>query len=189
VISFSSPFCSSMLKHVLTDLVEIRRLGTSQETENQDFRRYLSAHHHPVEPFQILATEIQRQVDCTACANCCRYSTVIVGQSEIETIARHLRYETEQVRRQYTIADPEGLATRVLKSTPQGCIFLDGNLCTIYEARPKACRDFPHIALGTRSLGGRFSSLCRWYSLCPIIYNALESYKRLVGYRRSVHGA
>src|SRR4051794_30843307 len=56
-------------KHVLTDLVEIRRLGTSKEAENQDFRRYLSAHHHPVEPFQILATEIQRQVDCTACAN------------------------------------------------------------------------------------------------------------------------
>jgi len=68
----------------------------------------------------------------------------------IEAIALHLGYKTEHVRRQYTLADPQGLATTVLKSTPQGCIFLDGNLCTIYDARPKACHDFPHIALGTR---------------------------------------
>jgi Fe-S-cluster containining protein len=174
---------------VVTDLVEIRRLGASKEAENRDFRRYLSAHHHRVEPFQILAAEIQQQIDCTVCANCCRYATVTVDQSEIETIARHLGYETELVVRQYTTADSDALTTRVLKSTPEGCIFLDGNLCTIYEARPKACRDFPHVAPGTRSLGGRFSSLCRWAPLCPIIYNALESYKHLVGYHPKVHAA
>jgi Fe-S-cluster containining protein len=174
---------------VLTDLVEIRRLGTSKEPENQDFRRYLSAHHHRIEPFQILAAEIQKQIDCTACANCCRCSTVTVDYLEIETIARHLQCDVQHVMRQYTIADPDSLTTRVLKNTPQGCVFLDGNLCTIYESRPKACRDFPHVALSTRSLGARFSSLCRWASSCPIIYNALESYKHLVGYRPSARAA
>jgi Fe-S-cluster containining protein len=64
-----------------------------------------------------------------------------------------------------------------------GCIFLDGNLCMIYEARPKTCRDFPHVAVGTHSLGGRPSSLRRWAALCPIIFNALESYKHLTGFR------
>jgi Fe-S-cluster containining protein len=52
----------------------------------------------------------------------------------------------------------------------------------IYEARPKTCRNFPHVAVGTPSLGGRPSSLARWAALCPIIYNALESYKHLTGY-------
>jgi Fe-S-cluster containining protein len=176
-------------ERVITDLVEIRRLGAAKEPENRDFRRYLSAHHHRIEPFQILAAEIQQQIDCTACANCCRCSTVTVNHRDIETIARHLGYEPEHIVRQYTGADPGSFTTRTLKSTPQGCIFLDGNLCTIYDARPQACRDFPHVSLSTRSLGARFSSLCRWGSSCPIIYNALESYKHLVGYRASARAA
>jgi hypothetical protein len=167
---------------VVTDLAEIRRLGTSRSRENQDFRRYLAAHHQPIEPFQILAGETARQIDCTACANCCRYSVVSVTRAEIETIARSLDLPADEVTRIYTSPDPDAPAMRVLKSTPGGCIFLRGNLCTVYAARPNACRDFPHITLGTHSLGGRISSLCRWASLCPIIYNALESYKHLVGY-------
>jgi Fe-S-cluster containining protein len=112
---------------------------------------------------------------------------VSVDRSDIEAIAHHLGYKTEHIAQQYTMADPDTPAKRVLQSLPEGCVFLDGNLCTIYEARPKACREFPHVALGHRSLGGRLSSLCRWASLCPIIYNALESYKHIVGYRRSHH--
>jgi len=50
------------------------------------------------------------------------------------------------------------------------------------EARPKTCRDFPHVAIGTHSLGSRPSSHGRWAALCPIIFNALESYKHLTGY-------
>jgi Fe-S-cluster containining protein len=61
-------------------------------------------------------------------------------------------------------------------------VFLDGNLCLIYDARPKACRNFPHLGLAMRTLGGRLSSICRWASLCPIVYNALERYKHVVGY-------
>jgi len=167
---------------VVTDLVEIRRLGASRSGENLEFRRYLAAHHHPIEPFQILAGEIARQIDCTSCANCCRYSVVTVTRAEIETIARSLDLSPDEVTRTYTAPDPDAPAMRILKSTADGCIFLRGNLCTVYRARPKACRDFPHVAVGTHSLGGRISSLCRWASLCPIVYNALEGYKRVVGY-------
>jgi len=167
---------------VVTDLVEIRRLGESKSSENLNFRRYLTAHHVPLEPFQELATEIQHHIDCTACANCCRHSIVTVGQSEIEAIASHLRIQPEEVIRQYTTADPDSHTTRQLQSTEDGCIFLDGNLCTIYEARPKACRDFPHVTPGSHSLGSRISSICRWASLCPIVYNALEGFKHAVGF-------
>ena len=172
--------------HVVTDLVEIRRLGESKKAENLDFRRYITAHHHRVDQLQVLAEEIQQQIDCTACANCCRYSVVTVNRSEIENIALYLQMEPEEVNRQYMAPDPDARTTRVVRSTKDGCIFLDGNLCTIYEARPKACRDFPYVAHGNRSLGGRVSSLCKWASLCPIIYNALEGYKRLIGYHSPI---
>ena len=167
---------------MVTDLAELFRLGTAKAAENVAFRRYLSAHHYPDKPFQILAAEVQRQVDCTACANCCRYSVVTIDKPEIERIASYLGTTPAEATRLYTIADPEAPALRTLASSPDGCVFLDGNLCMIYEARPKACRDFPHVAAVTHSLGGRPSSHARWAALCPIIYHALESYKHQVGY-------
>jgi Fe-S-cluster containining protein len=170
---------------VVTDLAEVFRLGTAKAEENLDFRRYLSAKHYADKPFQILASEVQKQVDCTACANCCRHSVVPVSEGEIQTIAEHLGASREAVTRLYTAPDPDAPALRILRSSTEGCVFLDRNLCMIYEARPKTCRDFPHVALGTHSLGGRRSSLGRWAALCPIIFNALESYKHLTGFHRA----
>ena len=167
---------------MVTDLAEVFRLGTAKVKENLAFRRYLSAHHAGDEPFQILASEVQRHVDCTACANCCRHSVVPVRQSEIEKIAGHLGIPYETVLHRYTVPDPEAQAFRILRSRREGCVFLSGNLCTIYAARPKTCRDFPHVAVGAHTLGSRQCSHARWASLCPIIFNALEAYKRLTGY-------
>ena len=167
---------------MVTDLAEVFRLGTAKAKENLDFRRHLSAKHQADKPFRILASEVQKQVDCRACANCCRHSVVPVSKLEIQTIAEYLGTTREAVTRLYTVPDPDAPALRILRSSTEGCVFLDGNLCIIYDARPKTCRDFPHIAVGTHSLGGRQSSLGRWATLCPIIFNALESYKHLTGF-------
>ncbi len=164
---------------MVTDLVEIRRLAESKQVENLDFRRYLRARHQPFEPFQALASELRNHIDCTTCANCCRHTVVSVGCAEIDAIASYLGMEAAGVIRQYTSPDPAVPAARVLVNRNDACTFLDGNLCMIYTARPAACRDFPRL---THSLGGRMSSLCRNAWFCPIIFNALESYKHLVGY-------
>ena len=167
---------------MVTDLAEVFRLGTAKAEENLAFRRYLCAHRYADKPFQVLASDVQRHVDCTACANCCRHLVVSVSKPEIENIARHLGTTPEAVARLYTVPDPDAPASPTLQSSEEGCAFLDGNLCMIYEVRPKICRDFPHVAVGTHSLGGRPSSLARWAALCPILYNALESYKHLTGW-------
>jgi Fe-S-cluster containining protein len=167
---------------VVTDLAEVYRLGTAKAKENLAFRRYLSACHVPETPFQIVATEVQHSIDCTMCGNCCRHSEVSVNREEIAAIATHLAIEPETVTRLYTVPDADATTTRLLRSSDEGCVFLDGNLCMIYPARPKTCRDFPHIAVGSHSLGARPSSIGRWAALCPIIYNALEEYKHLTGF-------
>jgi uncharacterized protein len=167
---------------VVTDLAEVFRVGTAKASENLAFRRYLSARHAPEAPFQILAGEIQQQVDCRACANCCRHSVVAVNPAEINAIAQYLDTTPEAVTRLYTVADRDTSTLRVLRTSPEACVFLDGNLCMIYDARPKACRDFPHVALGRHTLGGRPASLARWAALCPIIFNAMEEYKHLTGF-------
>jgi uncharacterized protein len=167
---------------VVTDLKEVFRLGTAKAAENLDFRRYLLTHHCAGKPFQILASEVQRLVDCTGCTNCCRCSVVPVRKPEIENIASELGAPAAEVTRLYTVPDPGAPGSRILLTLEAGCVFLDGNLCMIYDARPKACREFPHVAVGSHSLGSRPSSLARWAALCPIIYNALERHKRLTGY-------
>lgn len=167
---------------MVTDLEEVYRLGTAKADENLDFRRYLSAHHHRDEPFQVLASEVQREIDCTACANCCRHSVVSVDHADLEAIAGHVGCTREQAAHRYTEADAGAPALRTLRNVPDRCVFLENNLCTIYDARPKACRDFPHVTVGTHSLGARPSSLDRWAARCPIVYNALERYKHLTGY-------
>ena len=169
---------------MVTDLAEVFRLGTAKVKENVAFRRYLSAHRYTDGPFQILASEVQQHVDCTACANCCRHSVVSVNKSEIEKIAGHLGTTSAAVACLYTTPDPAAPALRILRNSREGCVFLDGNLCMIYEARPEACRNFPHVTSGKHSLGSRPCSLARWAPLCPIIFNALERYKHLTGYDR-----
>ena len=167
---------------MVTDLTEVLRLGTAKAQENLAFRRYLSARHSADTPFQILASEVHQRIDCTNCANCCRHSIVPVNPPEIQNIARHLGATPEAVACLYTVPDPDAPASRLLLNSGEACVFLDGSLCMIYEARPKTCRDFPHVAVGTHSLGSRPSSLARWAALCPIIFNALERYKHLTGY-------
>jgi Fe-S-cluster containining protein len=108
---------------------------------------------------------------------------VNVSGQDIERLSRYLEMTAEQVLKEYTVADPQDRET-ILRQTKDGCVLLDHNLCLVYEARPRACRDFPYLASDQRSLGGRMSSVCKHARLCPIIYNTLEAYKHAVGYRR-----
>lgn len=172
---------------MVTDLDEVCRLGTAKEKENVAFRRYLSARHCPDTPFQIVASEVQQHIDCTTCANCCRHSVVSVTKNDIERIATYLGVTPEVAASLYTVPDDDAPALRILRNSGDACVFLDGNLCMVYEARPKTCRDFPHIAIGCHSLGSRRASIDRWVSLCPIVYNALEEYKHLVGFHPQAH--
>jgi Fe-S-cluster containining protein len=172
---------------VVTDLVEIRRISEVEREENLDFRRYLKAHHCPEESFHILASEVESQIDCTQCANCCRELVVSVSAEEVQAIADWLHITEEDVLRLYTEPDPDGRKKRTLRSHEGGCVFLDKNLCMIYEVRPKCCRDFPHSALRERTLGGRMSSQFRRMSVCPIVFNAIEAYKHNVGFHARAH--
>ncbi|MGD0000201.1 MAG: YkgJ family cysteine cluster protein [Bryobacteraceae bacterium] len=168
---------------MVTDPAEVRRLAEAKEAENVRFRRYLHARHQDrITQFQIIATRIEAQIDCTACANCCREMIVEANQVEIEAIAAHLNLSVEEVRRKHTTADPDDSSQRVLRNERNACTFLDGNLCLIYDARPGACRRFPHAHPGEHSLGARIESACRHAAVCPILYNALEEYKHQSGY-------
>ena len=155
--------------------------------ENLNFQRHLRAHHVPAGPFHVLAEQIESGFDCKACANCCRVTLVSVSAEEVHAIAQYLGMEDIEVVRLYTVPAEEPERDRVLKNEPAGCVFLDGNLCTIYEARPKVCREFPHFHGHEDTLPHRMSAIVRRASVCPIVYNAIEAYKHQVGFHARGH--
>jgi len=80
-------------------------------------------------------------INCLDCANCCKSISPIITDKDIQRIAKHLRIRPAQLAEIYLLLDDEH--DYVFKQQP--CPFLNvDNYCSIYEARPKACREYPH---------------------------------------------
>ena len=167
---------------MITDLVQIRRLGEKKLDENGRFRRYLKTHDFVERRFRRIAEDIEEQIDCLACANCCRVATAKVTDRDIEKLSKFLGIRREEFVRNYTVeSEEEGL---ILKRTEAGCVFLRGNECIVYEARPHTCIDFPHLVRGAGSITSRMWQFIDRATYCPIVYNALEAFKEETGFRR-----
>jgi Fe-S-cluster containining protein len=63
-------------------------------------------------------------------------------------------------------------------------VFLDGNLCSVYDARPDICQRYPHIVRGNGSIASRMWSFVDRASVCPIVYNSLEKFKEEMKFQR-----
>jgi Fe-S-cluster containining protein len=167
---------------MLTDLVQIRRLGEKKVDENKRLRQHLKRHNFVERRLKHLAEEIEDQIDCLACANCCRVATTRITERDIDKLVRSMGIGRTQFLKEYTVlSEDEG---RILKRTESGCVFLSGNECTVYEARPRTCEDFPHLVRGAGSFVSRMWEMPDRAIYCPIVYNALEAFKEETGFRR-----
>lgn len=170
-----------LLNDMLTDLVQIKRLGEQKRGENEALRKHMKRHDFVERRLRRVAEDIQDAIDCQSCANCCRVATVRLLPRDVEKLSRFLRLPESKFMAGYCDqSEDEGL---VLKRTEKGCVFLDGNLCTVYEARPSTCDDFPHLIRGAGSLQSRMWEMVDRACYCPIVYNALEAFKVEVGFR------
>jgi uncharacterized protein len=91
--------------------------------------------------FHRLHDEVFEEINCLTCANCCKTTSPIFYQTDIERVAKALRMKPGDFVEQYLRVDEDN--DYVLKSAP--CPFLDeDNYCRVYDNRPKACREYPH---------------------------------------------
>jgi Fe-S-cluster containining protein len=87
--------------------------------------------------------------DCDQCpAYCCTYPSIPVTLRDVRRLAKRFELTLEQAEQRFTKRDKEG--ARVMRHKvdhifPSACQFLDQEKrqCTIYEDRPKICREFP----------------------------------------------
>lgn len=85
--------------------------------------------------------EVFSEIDCLSCANCCKTAGPRLLEKDIDRIAKHLRMKPSDFMDRYVKIDED--QDLIFNALP--CPFLGSdNYCSIYEVRPKACRDYPH---------------------------------------------
>lgn len=90
---------------------------------------------------QALHLEVFDEINCLDCGNCCRALGPRITHLDIQRMAKGLRVKAQDVVDKYLTIDEDD--DYVFRSMP--CAFLgDDNYCSIYEHRPKACREYPH---------------------------------------------
>lgn len=88
--------------------------------------------------------EAWKQIDCTACGNCCKTMTPTWKKSEIKKLAAHLGMTYQAFFDKWLFVDEE-TGDICNRTTP--CQFFDSKkgLCGVYELRPHDCATFPHL--------------------------------------------
>jgi len=123
-----------------------------------------------------LHQEAFETIDCLECANCCTTTGPLLTDKDIDRIAKHLKLKPAQFINNYLRIDEDN--DFVFKTMP--CTFLGSdNYCSIYEVRPKACREYPHTDRVNQQ--GILSITRKNVTLCPAvakIFIEIESSKK-----------
>jgi Fe-S-cluster containining protein len=91
--------------------------------------------------------------DCARChAYCCTYPEIPASRGDIRRLARHFAVDVETAEVRFTKLGRDR-KSRVLRHRKDpafltACRFLEpeSRRCTIYDARPRACREYPGSA-------------------------------------------
>ena len=168
---------------MITDLIQIRTLGEKKRGENEGFRRHMKSRVFLVWFLCRIAEDIEGQIDCTVCANCCKVASVQLSERDVERLAKSVGTTRARFLADYTMqSESEGMLLKRSKQT--GCVFLNGKDCTVYDARPEICQKFPHLVRGQGSIASRMWQFVDRACYCPIVYNALEAFKEELRFQK-----
>jgi len=118
--------------------------------------------------------QVFSKVDCLECANCCTSIPPLLTETDIKRIAKSLGMNAGEFKTQYVIFDDDD--DMVMNETP--CPFLgEGNKCSIYEIRPKACRQYPHT---NHEFSKHYDLHLANAQYCPAVFHILERLEKLL---------
>ena len=112
-------------------------------------------------------------IDCLDCANCCRTLGPRITDIDVRRIAASLRIKPSGFVEKYLAVDEEG--DYIFRSMP--CPFLGSdNFCSIYENRPRACREYPHT--DRRRVYQVLALTLKNSPVCPAVFEILERLRK-----------
>ena len=152
----------------------IQRLARDARVENERFFKQLKkkAPKNLDEIVHELHDEAFSQFDCLTCANCCSSISPMISDKDVERLSKPLRMKPSQIIEQYMHLDEEH--DYVFNHAPCPFLMAD-NCCSVYEARPKACREYPHT--DRRRFGQLLNLTLKNLEICPIVYLVVEGLK------------
>jgi Uncharacterised protein family (UPF0153). len=149
-----------------------------KENENWEFRSFLKGYDIEVEELDFMVhelfEEVQREIDCTVCGNCCRKISPVLEQEDIERLSRGLAISPENFTKRFLVKNDKNYSEGFIFNK-KPCPFLKGNLCSHYEIRPEDCRSFPHLHKEEFVFG--LIGVVAKYGMCPLVFNVYERLK------------
>ncbi|WP_291871388.1 YkgJ family cysteine cluster protein [Maribacter sp.] len=158
-------------------LKELGKKAAEKQTENKKFFTKLKK--KPPKKLDYVMQELHeeefKKTDCLECANCCKTTGPLFTNADVERIAKHFRQKPQKFIDLYLRVDEEN--DYVLQQVP--CAFLGAdNYCSIYDVRPKACREFPHT---DRKKFQQISNITmKNVFICPAAFNIVEEMKKRI---------
>jgi uncharacterized protein len=150
--------------------------AAKKENENRQFFKKLKASppRKLDDHFHSAHNEIFRSIDCLKCANCCKTTSPIFYERDIDRASKALRLKPGDFIDNYLRVDEDG--DYVLKGSP--CPFLDGdNYCSIYSDRPTACREYPHT--NRKRMSQVLDLTMNNTMVCPAVLSITEEIKKM----------
>lgn len=114
------------------------------------------------------------RTDCLTCGNCCKTTSPIFTEKDIQRIARYVKMKEHLFIATYLERDQDDFY--VLKTSPCSFLDLNDNRCTIYDVRPKACNEYPHT--NRRKFIQLTNLTMKNAEICPAVYNIVEALKK-----------
>ena len=115
-----------------------------------------------------------KKTDCLSCGNCCKTTSPIFIEKDIQRISKYLKIKEHVFIDKYLVRDQDDFM--VLKTAP--CSFFDesDNSCFIYNVRPKACSEYPHT---DRKKFIQITDLTAANTeVCPAAFSIIEKLKK-----------
>ena len=158
-------------------IINLPKRAQEKQTENKQFFKKLKKRAPKDLDYimQELHDEEFEKTDCLTCANCCKTTGPLFTDRDIARISKHFKIKPQQFIETYLRVDEDN--DYVLQSVP--CPFLGyDNCCSIYDVRPKACREFPHT---DRKKFQQIANLTmKNVAICPAAFNIVEEMKKRI---------
>lgn len=156
------------------DIQKLPALARNNEAENKKFSSKLkkSQPKNLDNIVQQIHEEIFQDIDCLTCANCCKTTSPVFYQKDIERLAKHFRIRPSLFIEKYLHIDEDD--DYVFNAAP--CPFLgQDNYCSVYDHRPLACKEYPHT--NRKRFHQLLNLTLKNIPICPAVYEIVEKLK------------
>ena len=162
----------------MQDIIDnLPKLAKDKHSENKSFFTKLKK--KPPKQLDYIMQELHEaefeRTNCLECANCCKTTGPLFTDKDIDRISKYFRQKPQQFIAQYLRIDEDN--DYVLQHVP--CSFLGtDNYCSIYDVRPKACREYPHT--NRKDMHQILNTTFQNTLICPAVFGITERLKSIL---------